>query len=144
MVSSCALMLDDIDLTGQKRYVPDFLSALFQEADRVETADPDGGEPEIEYRAARHSILKRLDLMGCTAALAERRYRDWREKEIADRESYIEEYEPDSKPGEDETLEALRTLTWEEWQRRIPEVLRTLYSFDNYGDEIDRRMKELG
>ena len=35
----------------QKRFVPDELSALFQESDRIETPDPDGGEPDIEYRA---------------------------------------------------------------------------------------------
>ena len=142
MVSACTLFLDDIELTEQKRYVPDFLSALFQEPDRVETPDVEGGEPVIEYRAARQSILKRLDLMGCTAALAERRFREWREEMIRDQESYLEESEPDNTPVEDETLKALRALSWEEWRRRIPEVLRTLYDFGNYVDETDRRMKE--
>jgi len=142
MVSACTLFLDDIELTGQKRYVPDFLSALFQEPDRVETPDVEGGEPIIEYRAARQSILKRLDLMGCTAALAERRFREWREEMIHDQESYLEESEPDNTPVEDETLKALRALSWEEWRRRTPEVLRTLYDFGNYVDETDRRMKE--
>ena len=36
----------------------------------------------------------------------------------------------------------MRALTWEEWRRRVPEVLRTLYDFDKYADEIDRRMKD--
>ena len=133
MVSACTLFLNDIELTEQKRYVPDFLSALFQEPDRVETPDVEGGEPVIEYRTARQSILKRLDLMGCTAAFTERRFQEWRENMIR---------ELDNTPDEDETLEALRALSWEEWQRRIPEVLRTLYDFDNYVDETDRRMKE--
>jgi len=144
MVSACILFLDGIDLTGRKRYVPDFLSALFQESDRVETPNAESGEPAIEYRAARQSILKRLNLMGCTAALAERRFREWREEMIRDQESYCEEYEADRKPDEDETLKALRALSWEEWQRRIPEVLRTLYDSENYNDVIDRRMKEPG
>lgn len=37
MASSCALFVDDVELTGQNRFVPDFLSGLFQESDRVET-----------------------------------------------------------------------------------------------------------
>jgi hypothetical protein len=71
MVSACALYLDKFELTMQKRYVPDEMSALFQESDRVETADPDGGEPDVEYRARRESILKRLDVMGCRALFQE-------------------------------------------------------------------------
>jgi hypothetical protein len=143
MVSSCALMLDDIDLAGQKRSVPDFLSALFQESDRVETPAPAGGERDIQYRASRHSVLKRLDLMGCTAALSELRYREWREEKVREQKSYLEECEPDKNPDEDEELRALRALTWEEWQRRIPQVLCTLYE-DNHVDEIDRWMREVG
>ncbi|MEW8072869.1 MAG: HEPN/Toprim-associated domain-containing protein, partial [Candidatus Thiodiazotropha sp.] len=129
MVSSCTLFLDDIELTGQKAFVPDFLSALFQESDRVETRSADDGEPNIEYRANRETILKRLDLMGCTKALSERRFQEWREEMIRDEESYLEEMEPDEAQHENETLRALKELAWEEWRQRVQEVLRTMYDF---------------
>ena len=144
MVSACTLFLDDIELTDQKGYVPDLLSALFQESDRIETPDAEDGEPVIEYRATRKSILKRLDLMGCTAAFAELRFREWHEEMICSQESYLEELEHDNTLDEDEILKALQALSWEEWRRRVPEVLRTLYDFTSYIDETDRQMKEYG
>lgn len=64
MVSSCALLVDEIDIAGEKARVPDYLSSLFQESDRVETHDEENDEAVIQYRASRESILKRLDLMG--------------------------------------------------------------------------------
>ena len=144
MVSACTLFLDDIELTGQKGYVPDFLSALFQESDRIETPNAEGGESVIEYRATRKSILKRLDLMGCTAALAERCFREWYEEMVRSQESYLEEWKHDNTLDEDEILKVLQALSWEEWRRRVPEVLRTLYDFANYIDETDRQMKDYG
>ena len=81
MVSACVLYLDDVELTEQKAFVPDSLSALFQESDRVRSEDADG-EVVIQYRTARASMLRRLDLMGCTAALAEQAFDRWREGAI--------------------------------------------------------------
>jgi hypothetical protein len=135
MASSCALLVDDIGLTGRKRFVPDFLSGLFQESDRVEGHDEENDEAVIQYHASRESILKRLDLMGCTANLAEARFRAWQDDAISDEREFEERQE------ESETLKDLQVLTWEEWRRRIPEVLRTLYDFDNHIDEIDRHLK---
>lgn len=142
MVSACVLYLDGTELTEQKRFVPDLLSALFQESDRFETPDPDGGDPTIEYRARRQSILKRLDVMGCTAALAQRRFEEWREDQIRDQESYLADEESDKEPEQNEELKALRNLTWEEWCRRVPSVLLGLYDFDTHVDETDRHMKD--
>ena len=139
MVSARVLCVDDVELTMQKRFVPDHLSALFQESDRVERTDAEG-DPVMQYRAARHSILKRLDLMGCTAAFAERRFGKWREKGIRDEEEYLESMQPDTAPEDDPTLQGLHVLSWTEWRRRVPGVLRTLYD-DSYVDETERRMK---
>lgn len=142
MVSACVLYLDEIELTMQKRYVPDEMSALFQESDRIETPDPDGGEPNVEYRARRDSILKRLDVMGCTAALAQRRFDEWRAAQTEREEYYLQDWKADQPDG-DKTLKALQDLTWEEWCRRVTGVLASLYEFDNHSDETDRLMKSM-
>lgn len=89
MGSVCTLRLDDIDLAEYKSFVPDIMRALFQESDRVETPGAEGGPAIVEYQATRQSILKRLDLMGCTAALAKRRFREWREETIHTEESWL-------------------------------------------------------
>ena len=140
MVSACVLYLDGVELTEQKAYVPDRLSALFQESDRVASRDAEG-EAVIQYRAPRVSILKRLDLMGCTATLAERAFERWRAREIRDHEEFLEKFDP----GDGEVLHALRALTWDGWRRRVPGVLPRLYDFgEDYEDETDRRMREIG
>ncbi len=144
MVSACVLYVDKIELTMQKRFVPDEFSALFQESDRFETPDPDGGEPDIEYRATRESILKRLDMMGCTESLAKRRFEEWRTEQIRYQESYLADVEADKSPEEDEELTSLRALSWKAWCLRVPGVLSSLYEFDSYIDKTDRRMKEFG
>lgn len=141
MVSACILYLDEIDLIEQKRFVPDVLSALFQESDRIETPDPDGGEPTIEYRAHRQSILKRLDMMGCTTALAQRRFEEWRKNQIQDQKRYLADEEPDRETELNNELKALSNLTWDEWRRRVPDVLSRLDEFDTHVDETDRHMK---
>lgn len=145
MVSSCELYLDDIDLTGQKAFVPDFLSALFQESDRIEYRDEKNKVDIVEYRITRESILMRLDLMGCTEALSKKRFLSWQDEEIKDEEAYREKMSDDKDTiSDDKTLNALRALTWEEWQRRVPDVLLTWYDLekhDKYLDEIDLYMK---
>lgn len=145
MVSSCELYLDDVELTSQKAYVPDLLSALFQESDRIEARDEKNECDIVQYRASRDSVLRRLNLMGCTEALSERRFKEWRDETIREQEAYLKEFEPDEDYGADETLKALRTLRWDEWRRRVPDVLRTRYDLENLNnfiDEIDRRMKD--
>ena len=122
--------------------MPDPSSALFQESELVERTDAEG-DLVVQCRAARHSILKRLDLMGCTAALTEQRFREWREDGICNQKKYLEAMEPDTAPEDDPTLVALHALSWVEWRRRVPGILRTLYDLDDrYANETDRRMKD--
>ena len=82
--------------------------------------------------------------MGCTAALAKRRFEEWRTEQISDQERYLSEMGPDKDPEQNEELIALSKLTWEEWCLRVPGVLSSLYEFDSYIDETDRRMRESG
>ncbi len=91
MVSSCELSIDELGLTGQKAYVPYYLSALLQESDRVEIRNSTGEIDEASYRASRETLLMRLDLLGCTAKLAEQRFLEWRKEEIRDHKSYLED-----------------------------------------------------
>lgn len=142
MVSACVLYLDDIELTAQKRFVPDVLSALFQESDRIETPDPDGGEPDVEYRARRESVLNRLDVMGCTEALTRRRFEGWKAEQINREEEYLSEWKAEQ-PDADKTIKALQELTWDGWCQRVPDVLASLYDDDSYIDEIDHQMKSM-
>lgn len=136
MVSACTLMLDNVELTEQKRFVPDTLSSLFQESDRIEGTSTEG-HAVIQYQATRKSILKRLDILGCTASLVENRFNEWREENISRKLEWIEGLEPERDP---EVL-ALRELNWNEWLRRVPNILQTLYGHQEYSDEIDRRMR---
>lgn len=142
MVSACVLYLDEIELTAQKRYVPDELSALFQESDRTETPDPNGGEPDIEYRARRESVLKRLDLMGCTEALVRRRFEGWKDEQIDREKEYLSEWKAEH-PGADKTLKALQDMTWDGWCQRVPGVLASLYDGESPSDEADQQMKSM-
>ena len=144
MVSACVLYLDDVELTEQKAFVPDALSALFQESDRVEATDAEG-EAVVVYRAPRHSVLKRLDVMGCTAALAECLFERWREGAIRFEKGFEERVGPEAAREVNRTLRALEALNWEEWGRRIPGVLQSLYDYgENHVDETDRQMRSHG
>ena len=71
---------------------------------------------------------------------------EWQNETIIGEEDYLKEVGRDKDYfAADETLKALRTLTWDEWRRRVPEVLHTRYeleNLDNFVDEIDRRMKD--
>lgn len=141
MVSACVLYLDQIELTMQKRFVPDELSALFQESDRIETPDPDGGEPDVEYRARRESVLRRLNVMGCTEALARRRFEEWKAEQIGREEECLSDWKAEQ-PDADKTIKALQELTWEGWCQRVPGVLASLYD-DDATDETDHQMKSM-
>ena len=144
VVSACSLLLDDIELTSQKRFVPKSFSALFQESDRIEILDSESEDHLIQYRASRCSVLKRLDLMGCTGTLAQRCFVSWREEEIRKQESYLEWADSGETEEEDGTLKALRALCWNEWRRRVPRVIGTVYGSASCLDETDRHMKREG
>lgn len=138
-------MLDDIDVTGQKAHVPEYLSALFQESDRNKIYDQENEVEEVFYRASRETVLKRLDLMGCTDDACKRRFEEWREQTIISEEDFQREYGNADNIGEAKTLKALQKLDWNEWHRRVWGVLHTQYNIevpDNFLDEIDRCMKD--
>jgi hypothetical protein len=88
MVSSCALYLDDVELTANKAFVPDSLSAIFQESDRVEGRDLDDTASVI-YRASRSTVLLRLSLLGCTEALGKRCFEEWKQALLAEAEENV-------------------------------------------------------
>ncbi len=133
MTSACVLYLDNIEINEQKAYVPEVFSALFQETDRHEFPDEENGLINVDYCASRQTILRRLDLMGCTEDFSKQRFEQWRQIEIQDAN--------DSSFCQEEESQALNALTWLEWKKRVPKVLRT--QFDHkFADEIDRRMKD--
>ena len=116
---------------------------MFQESDRVQFRNEENEFAIVRYESSRDSVLRRLSLMGCTESLCERGFHEWRTAGIIDYRDWKEEFNNDS--GTDETLKALQELSWKEWCRRVPEVLRTQYTLDNwknYVDEIDRNMKD--
>ena len=136
MTSACVLYLDNIEISEQKEYVPDPFSALFQETDRHEVPDEENGIINVHYRASRQTILRRLDLMGCTEDFSEQRFEQWRQ--IRTQEASDSDFRQDE-------IQALNALTWQEWKKRVPKVLRTQFDLHNYrkfADEIDRRMKD--
>ena len=145
LVSACMLYLDDIELTERKAYVPDFLRAIFQDSDRFDAHDDEYDRGIVQYRASRNSILTRLDLIGCTENLCRQRFQRWRDETILNEKETLEEFEECADDPDDTTLRALQELSWEEWQRRVPDVLRTQYDLENYDkfvDETDRCMKD--
>ena len=128
MVSACLLYIDDIELTEQKACVPDDVSALFQESDRRECTNSDD-DATIQYWASRESVLKRLDIMGCTASLAEKTFSEWRDRQVPLTEDLFERVDLDGT----ETLHALRNLTWEGWKNQVKTHL--LKQHDDRRDE---------
>ena len=141
MGSYCALEFDGLYVIGSKSHVPDSMISIFQELDRqVITKAPEGQdeEPEITYRytALRETILTRLDILGITSDRAENAFESWRRAEIETYTEYGEDFE--------ETLGAIKSLSFEEWEKRVPTVLQHQFKerdsdFDN---EIERRMFE--
>ena len=141
MGSYCALEFDDLYVIGSKSHVPDGIISMFQETDRqVITKAPEeqDEEPEITYvyTALRETILARLDILGITSDRAESAFENWRRAEI---ETYTEYGE-----GFEETLEAIKSLSFEEWKKRVPTVLQNQFEErdNNFGDEIERHMFE--
>jgi hypothetical protein len=147
MVSSCELRFDDISIAEQKAYVPDEFIYLFQESDRRvvrhTSADDEGEEPDIGYFAPRAVILHRLDLAGYTAERACQSFESWLDQE---RETYAG-YAADGSDWADPMAAELKGFNYEEWKRRVKDVLVTRYEFtrprDVYVDEIDRSMRDL-
>jgi hypothetical protein len=145
MGSYCSITFDAMEVCVSKSIVPDDFAALFQEADRDpqpppdEHDDEDGDRPRYRYTATRETILRRLSLLGATCEAAEMTFQLWL-KEL--RESWIDHA---SKGWGQETAQACKQLSLEEWRRRVPEVLATRYNegaFDRKPtDEIDRQLR---
>jgi hypothetical protein len=144
MVSSCELRFDDMSIAGQKASVPDDFIYLFQERDRrvtrrsdASSEEEEGDEFEVGYFATRAVVLQRLDFAGYTAARARQSFESWLNEE---RENYLEIVE-----YVDPLAVELRNFGYDEWKKRVKDVLLTRYDFsrpgDIYVDEIDRMMR---
>jgi hypothetical protein len=146
MTSACELKFDDISIAEQKESVPDDFIYLFQESDRRVVQPAGAGEEEeqveVGYFATRSVILHRLDLAGYTAERARQGFEIWLEQE---RETY-NKYAANGSWAEPMAAE-LESFSYDEWKRRVKDVLLTRYDFsrprDTYADEIDRRMRHL-
>lgn len=138
MGSYCGIYFDRTEICGAKSVVPDHFCALFQESDRAVRPSVDEEESsDVVYEALRAVVLSRLDLLGCTAATARERLEAW----LATTRETWEEYCADGGWAE-ETAAALRSFSVEDWYRRAPNVLATMYTREEATDEIDRRMRD--
>ena len=142
MGSYCSLYFDEMDVCGVKSYVPDQFCALFQESDRrvrrPKDGDADDDASDVVYEASRDVILRRLDLLGYTNAVASREFAAW----LAEERARWAEYSADDGDWAAETNAGIRSLTFEEWRRRVPEHLANRYEREQPHDEIDRHMRE--
>ena len=141
MGSYCTLEFDGLHVIGSKSYVPDGMISMFQELDRqviTKAVGEQDEEPEITYRytALRKIILARLDILGITSDRAESAFESWRRAEIEAYTEYGEDFE--------ETLEAITSLSFAEWEKRVPTVLQNQFKErdNDFGDEIEKQMFE--
>ena len=94
---------------------------------------------EVVYETTKDVVLARLALMGCTSQIARERLSRW----ITDERAYWEEV---AECGEanwaENTTEAIRKFTSEEWYTRVPLVLARRYTREDPIDAIDRHMRD--
>jgi hypothetical protein len=140
MGSYCEIRFDNLDVCGAKSAVPDHFCALFQESDRriqrVPDSDPEH-TPYVVYETSRSVMLDRLALLGCTTAVVRECFDDWRLGQI-------ETWSDDGEDWATRLTSTLKALTFEEWQSRVPHVLRDQFSNKEPADEIDRNMLDTG
>ena len=137
----CVLYFDDVWVCGARSGVPEDWRAAFQESDRL--ADPWGlGEqssPPMVYETSRETFIDRLNLLGCSEALARERVTEQIERTRL-------EWEERAEDGEEvvvsEELAALRTLTTPEWYSRVPRILEPVDRRAVPRDVVDRRMDD--
>ena len=139
MGSYCDLIFDDTKVVDYKYHVPDDWSAIFQESDRIEIPEEKGRKKFIGYRASRKSILKRLDLMGCTAERAKIFYSRWHNRKLQTLRSSI--FDAGKKPRQDELYVVFERLFWEDWRQRVPIALRDPFGRDYSIDVAIRMMR---
>ena len=143
MGSYCTIYFDELEICTAKSAVPDDFSAIFQESDRlVRNSQYVGGDtPEVVYEATKDVVLARLALLGCTSQIARERLSTWITDERATWEGYAS---GDDSNWAEETAEAIRKFTIEEWYRRVPQVLATRYNRDGPVDVIEFHMRSKG
>ena len=137
--SYCTVYFDDVDVCSAKSAVPDDFSALFQESDRLVRTSRYAGDadPEVVYETTRDVVLARLDLLGCTSQVARERLSKWIKGKKATWEGYASGGDLD---WAEETADALGKFTIEDWYARVPKVLATRHTREQYIDVIDRHM----
>jgi hypothetical protein len=139
MGSYCSLDFDDVQVFSVKSVVPDEFIALFQETDRADfPGDEDTGELSRHlYAATRTAVLDRLDVSGITSSAAKTAFQQWQQSET---DSWREMLRDDPTFGL--TLKAIEEFTYEEWQRRVPNILHTRFDRDQpeATDEVEERM----
>jgi hypothetical protein len=142
MGSYSTIEFDSCSVTSAKSHVPDSFISLFQESDRIvklDSSDPDYPFKRISYSVPRELMLERFDVLGVTAEAARYAFESWLDDE---KQMYAEMAKEDNAWTKE--LETLNVLTYSEWQRRVPSVLKNRYRH-NYKpvDAIDRQMCEL-
>ncbi len=114
-----SLSVDDFRLMSWKGTVPDFVLCLFQESDRRERTKPGYGvdDPDEitlqEYAASPSAVRDRLDVLGVTAAFAERSFEEGLAEDIEECEAsgYPQIYA--------KRLKVLRRLSYARWQAAL-------------------------
>ncbi len=137
----CVLYFDDVWVCGARAGVPADWRVAFQESDRL--ADPWGlGEESsrgMVYETSRETFIDRLNLLGCSQALARERVTHQIENTRLEWEERAEDRE---EVAVFEELAALRTLTTTEWYSRIPRILEPEDRKGAARDVVDRRIDD--
>ena len=146
MGSYSSLRFDDIDVWVCKSVVPDTFVSLFQERDRrvIPARDPadEDEDDDLEqtiYVAPRDVVLHRLSVMGFTSHASRRAFEDWRAGEREMYEEWVEEGSDWAQSGAD----AIRLLTYEEWNARVSAILRNRFDLDIGEEEVDEIEKKM-
>ncbi len=137
MANVCTLLLDDIAIAYHPYDVPNFISALFQESDHTEITVGKTGYTHIGYRAERQTVLKRLDLMGCTETLARSRYYYWKNvmfRKYDDRLRF-------RKSVDKSTRDFLLNFDWEKWKEGVARNLGRKKDSEDCDNIGDRQMR---
>lgn len=143
MGSYCSVYFDGLEIISNQSGVPDDYAALFQESDRAAQSRPleEGEELDYIYATTRDTILKRLALLGVTSEASAQAFETW----LAGMRDTWSRYAEDGW-GQEES-QALQQLSYEEWRRRVPEVLATRYATGTFDrdpvDVIDRELRDM-
>ena len=140
MANVCTLLLDDIAIAYHPYDVPNFISALFQESDHTEITDGKTGYTRIGYRAERETVLKRLDLMGCTESVAYGRFNDWQNVMYRKYDERLRF----GKSVDKSTRDFLLKFDWEKWKESVARNLGRDKNSEDCENIGDRQMRRYG